>query len=180
MNVEKLTARAKALGATNTAVVSVADIVFDTQFRTLCERNACGKYHTNYTCPPLCGTIEACMERVRRYQTGVIVQLIAPLEDSFDWEGMIKAKDQHVSIMCELKANMAELVPNADFFALGAGGCSVCEQCGCVDGIPCRHPDQKMSSVEAYGMDVTQLARLGNLPFSWSEAAVYYIGIFLF
>ncbi|MPM86921.1 hypothetical protein SDC9_134014 [bioreactor metagenome] len=49
-------------------------------------------------CPPDVGDINEMMARVHTYQSAVLYQTIHPLEDSFDYEGMVEAGARHSAV----------------------------------------------------------------------------------
>ena len=90
-----LTNKAKELGATATGAIKTSDIQFSEEFRKLCEQNSCGKYGTNWMCPPAIETFEEVKAEVLKFSEGVVFQTVYILEDSFDFEGMVKAGEVH-------------------------------------------------------------------------------------
>ena len=90
-----LTEKIKEIGFDKFAEVDLEQIVFDKAFRQLCEVNTCQKYGTNYMCPPHIGGAEECIDKVKQYPKGIIVQSIIQLEDSFDFEGMMAGQKEH-------------------------------------------------------------------------------------
>ena len=85
---EQLLKNIKEAGASNAAVIEVKDITFRPEFRDACKQNFCGKYNTNWGCPPACGTIEDMMAQAQSYPYALVYQTVSLLEDSFDYEGM--------------------------------------------------------------------------------------------
>ena len=63
---------------------------------------------------------------------------------------------------------------------LGAGGCHLCEVCAKKTGEPCRHPDRAVASLEAYGVNVSALARLCGMKYINGENTVTYFGALFF
>ena len=63
---------------------------------------------------------------------------------------------------------------------LGAGGCGVCEVCAKKTGEPCRFPDKAMPSLEAYGVNVSELARAAGMKYVNGQNTVTYFGAVLF
>ena len=53
----------------------------------MCAVDKCHAYNKTWTCPPGCGTIAQCTERMKQYDWGILVQTTAELEDSLDFEG---------------------------------------------------------------------------------------------
>ena len=63
---------------------------------------------------------------------------------------------------------------------LGSGGCGVCKVCGKVDGTPCRFTDLATASLEAYGINVSALAKAGGMKYINGQNTVTYFGAVLF
>jgi predicted metal-binding protein len=95
------------------------------------------------------------------------------LDDSFDYEGMMKAKEQHDRLTFEMRERFGGSNP-----VFGAGRCSICETCAYPE--PCRFPDRKVSSIEAAGINVTELSRLGGLRYNNGKNTVTYFSMILF
>ena len=88
---EALRLRVLEEGAFRAAFVSVADIRFDRAFRDVCATNACGNYGRCWMCPPDVGGIDKMMAEAQSYDFALVYQTVDPLEDSFDFEGMMDA-----------------------------------------------------------------------------------------
>jgi predicted metal-binding protein len=61
---------------------------------------------------------------------------------------------------------------------LGAGGCRRCETCTWPDA-PCRFPEKMLSSMEAFGMVVSDVCRDNNLPYYYGPNTLTYTGCVL-
>lgn len=59
---------------------------------------------------------------------------------------------------------------------LGAGGCRICQRCAKLDGQPCRHPEEVVSSLEAYGINVSALAAQAGMQYTNGPDTVTYFG----
>ncbi|AQQ70666.1 putative metal-binding protein [Limihaloglobus sulfuriphilus] len=94
-----LISKALESGAASAGIISPGDIRFDKGFRLACEQNSCGQYGTNWMCPPAVGPLEDLIPRVKEYSKGVVFQTVYQLEDSFDFEGMMKAADVHRDVL---------------------------------------------------------------------------------
>lgn len=170
--------RALALGATGAVWVPTQAVEIREEFRKLCEQNACRNYDTNWMCPPAVGSMDACKQRLERYEEGLVVQRICQLQDWMDIEGMEQGAALHQALLDALRQEMEQ---EGEVLALSSGGCKRCETCAYLqDRQPCRQPQRAMSSLEAYGMDVTRLIEQAGLPYGWSSNTVYYTGMVLF
>ena len=63
---------------------------------------------------------------------------------------------------------------------LGAGGCGVCEKCAKQTGEPCRFPTLALASLEAYGVNVSELAKTAGMKYINGQDTVTYFGAVLF
>ena len=174
-----LTQAALSLGARRAAIVRVSDIAFDRRFRALCESNACGNYGRSWMCPPDVGEIDALIAAAQTYAHALVYQSVGTLADSFDFEGMMAAAARHNA----LAQRLSEVFPAYRFPRArhrGAGGCRLCPACAKRTGEPCRHPARALASLEAYGVDVSALARLAGMPYINGKDTVTSFGAYLY
>lgn len=168
---------ALALGAFRAEILPVRQIQTDRSFRALCETNACGNYGGNYMCPPNVAPIDELMVRLRTYENALVYQTVSPLEDSFDFEGMMAAGKRHNDLGQRLWDAADSL--GMETLHLGAGGCRLCDVCAIRTEEPCRHPKRAMSSLETYGVDVTALAAAAGMRYINGPNTVTYFGAVL-
>lgn len=175
-----LVEEALASGAQYAAVVDTSGISFHEEFRKACERNACGRYNTNWMGPPAIGPITELIERVRKYRRGLLFQTVHQVRSSFDMKGMMEGAEVHEGVFRELLSRIRAGYGFTDVFPLDAGCCRICDRCAYLDGEPCRHPDQAVSSVEAYGIDVMAMEKEAGIPYYNGKNTVSYVGLILF
>lgn len=153
-------------------------VITDPVFRRICEGNACGKFGRCYMCPPFIGPIEELMEKVKQYPHAVLYQTVGTLEDSFDFEGMMAAGQNHNQCSQKLRKKLEGLLPG--HLHLTGGGCHLCERCAKLDDLPCRYPGEALTSLEGYGIDVYRTSKATDLKYINGENTVTYFGIVLF
>ena len=175
MDTEALQHYILSLGAFRVGTVAVEDISFEPEFRKLCESNACGMYGRSWMCPPLIGRVEDLIAQAKTYSTAIVYQTVDELEDSYDFEGMMEAGERINRLSQPLRRHMRELGVTTALF-LGAGGCRICKRCAKLDNEPCRFPDEAMSSLEAYGINVSELARSAGMKYINGVDTVTYFG----
>jgi predicted metal-binding protein len=166
------------MGASRAACVESKEIPFEKAFRAACEQNACGFYNRCWTCPPDAGNIDDCMTHVKEFPHAVLFQTISPLEDSYDIEGMHAAAIAHNALTLRVQ----ETFRQAGIFSkvLGAGACGVCPTCTKPEGNPCRFPDLAVTSLEACGINVSELAKICGLRYINGQNTVTYFGLLLY
>ena len=157
--------------------VKTAEILFDREVRTMCENNLCGNYGKNWACPPATGTLEECRQKVLRFEDGIVFNTVSPLEDSFDWPGMVKAMDEFHDLCMEIKQRAKNA--GADFLLLAAGSCRSCETCAYPDA-PCRCPENRIEPIEGQGIFVNDLTEKAKINYINGENTVTFIGMLLY
>ena len=80
----------KEIGIQEYGLISTAQIPFEQEIRKICEKNVCRLYGKTWACPPAVGTVEECRARCLSYKTAMVFNAVYPLEDSFDYEGMMQ------------------------------------------------------------------------------------------
>ena len=146
------------------------------EVRAACAENKCQKYGKNWVCPPACGTLEECQKKLRNYKKGLILQSTTEFEDSFDWEGMRTLAKRHNAVFDAFADQLRKQYPNA--LILGDGACNRCQTCT-YPNAPCRFPDRQSSSMEAFGMVVSEVCKLNNIPYHYGVGTLTYIGCVL-
>lgn len=168
---------ALSLGAKNAAVISADAVCTDRSFRDICASNGCGIYGKCWTCPPDIGPIDELMANLKSYRWVLVYQTISPLEDSFDFEGMQEAGQNHCNLSLRVRNALKSKLDNALY--LSKGGCGVCSVCAKQTGEPCRYPDLAMASLEAYGIAVSRLATAADMKYiNGANTVTYFSAVF--
>ncbi len=141
------------------------------EVRDMCAVDRCHRYGKSWSCPPACGDLSFTESRMRSYQQGLLVQTTAQLEDDFDAENMTEAQKRHKDRFQTLARQARLLVP--DCLPLSAGTCTVCRSCTYPDR-PCRFPKRRLSSMEAYGLLVSDVCKLASLPYYYGRGTLTY------
>jgi predicted metal-binding protein len=177
MKEEKLIELCLHHGAHKAFVLDVNQITFDENLRTYCEMNTCGTYGKNHACPPSVGTPAEVIKEAKSFSKALVYQTITMIEDSFDFAGMEEANRKHEEVSGKIHAEVTADHPK--YLELRAGGCKVCPQCAIIDDKPCRYPAKKRSSLEAYCMNVSDLAEKCEMNYINGPDSVTYFGAFL-
>lgn len=159
--------------------INAKDIEIRREFADMCKSNACGKYNTNWSCPPATGTFEQAKQRILQYDNALVIQKIYNLDDCFDFEGMIKAQKDFAKLMLFAAKTASNKYKLKDFLPLGIGGCTLCEQCT-YPNHPCRYMKEPIASLEGYGIDALSVTKLAKLPYKSNETSANYIGLILY
>lgn len=141
------------------------------QVREMCEMNTCGAYGKSWACPPACGTLSECTERIQKYKRGILLQTVGEIEDWMDFEGMMRVEREHKEHFNQFAEAVKKRVQ--DCLPVGAGGCRQCDTCTYPDA-PCRFPDRCYTSMEAYGMDVSRVCKDNHLKYNYGPGKIAY------
>jgi predicted metal-binding protein len=154
------------------AVIPTSAIGFSPALLKACESNVCGKYNRCWTCPPAVDSREL-QKKIAAFSSAFVFTTMSALDDSFDYEGMIRAKVTHDRLTAEMHERFGAANP-----VFGAGGCTLCDACAYPE--PCRFPDKTYPSIEAAGINVSELSRAAGLRYHNGENTVTYFSMILF
>lgn len=167
---------AKQVGFSHYGLCDVKTLKTMPEVRDMCAADKCHSYNVNWTCPPACGTIEECEERMQKFDYGILVQTTEEMEDSMDYEAMMEGADNQK----ERCTKMMELVRAnfSDCLCLFHGPCNICKKCSYPDK-PCRFPQKAVSAMEGYGLLVSQVCKDNGVEYYYGKNTVTYTGLFL-
>ena len=100
-NYDKIKELALESGFTNIGDLDADLIELRTEVRDMCADDKCKSYGKNWSCPPGCGTLSECEDKIRRFKKGLILQTTGQLEDSFDFEAMTEINEKHGKAIAE-------------------------------------------------------------------------------
>jgi len=152
------------------ATLPTSELIFSPQLLEYCKSNACGKYNNSWTCPSACESMEEQREKILSYQYVFVFTTMHKLEDSFDYEGMTHGRELHTLLTIEFKKRL-------DAPVYGAGSCSSCGRCAFPS--PCPFPEKKLGSIEAAGINVTELSKAANIAYNNGTNTVTYFSMVL-
>jgi len=175
-NTQELIKEALGEGFSAAGALNLSAVVFMPEIRQMCNTEQCRKFNKNWKCPPACGSIEKAAEKAARYSYGLIVQTIGHTEDDFDFETITGTGDLHkknfAALVKKLKARYDDILP------MGAGTCELCQTCSYPDA-PCRHPEDAISSMEAYGLWVSRVCELSDIAYYNGPLTITYTSCYL-
>lgn len=168
--------KAKEIGFDVAVTLDPQDLIAREDVRAMCAENKCGAYGKNWTCPPAIGGIDECQNKMRQYKRGILLQTIGHMAKAVDSKCYRETERRHMANFYTLSDAIRKEHPNA--LCLGAGGCRVCRQCAYPE--PCRFPEKAVSSMEGYGLFVTQVCRDAGIPYHHGEMTIAYTACILF
>lgn len=89
MTYETLEKLAEEAGFSAWKYLDAATIDLKPEVRDMCAVNSCGQYEKRWSCPPGCGSLEECGEKLHGFTGGILVQTCGDIEDGFDFEAMM-------------------------------------------------------------------------------------------
>lgn len=163
-------------GFDNGAAIDPRSLVSREDVRAMCAENKCGAYGKNWTCPPAIGTTEDCQRKILQYQHGILLQTVGHTTKAVDSKCYRETEQRHLRNFHALAEAMS--IPFPDALFLGSGGCRICKQCAYPE--PCRFPEKAVSSMEGYGLFVTQVCREAGVPYHYGDGTITYTACILF
>jgi len=168
--------KALSLGFSHAVPLDPTTLVVREDIRAMCAADKCRAYGKNWTCPPHCGTLKECEQAIHRFSHGILLQTVGTMEKTIDSKAYRETEKRHLQQFYALAAAVKEVHPSA--LCLGSGGCRICEICAYPQ--PCRFPEKACSSMEGYGLFVTDVCRENGLAYHHGEKTVTYTACILF
>lgn len=170
-----LVEKALSVGFSKAIWLDDLNIECEERLRAYCNPDGCPNHGQNWVCPPGCGSLSECAEKVGRFHSGILVQSITDLTPPV-------GRDTYKSLNLIHNQKLRKLIdfpdePSFDLLALTTGGCIFCDKC--VYPEPCVKPGKRMNSLSAFGIDVGKLCLMANLDYSFSANKVYYTALVL-
>lgn len=168
--------KALELGFTNAAELNVDTLRPAQSVRDMCAQDQCRAYGKNWTCPPHCGTLDQCEAQIRHFSRGILLQTVGKMEKTIDTRAYHLTEQRHLEQFHSFCKQVRQQHPDA--LCLGTGGCRICAECAYPK--PCRFPEKACSSMEGYGLFVTQVCRDNGVKYNHGEKTVTYTACVLF
>lgn len=176
MTTEAVINLAKSIGFSHAGKVNIAELKFLPEVRDMCASNRCQSYGKSWVCPPACGSLEEITQKAQQYHRGVLVQTTAQMEDDFDLETMMEAeqhqKEHFYALVDALREDFPQLLP------MSCGTCTLCKSCSYPDA-PCRFPNKAFTSMEAYGLMVSDVCKQSGLGYYYGPQTITYTSCIL-
>ena len=173
---EQLLKLARQTGFSQAAVLEMSSLHALAEVREMCAADRCHQYGTSWSCPPACGTLEQCQQRMEHYRQGILVQTTGELADDFDLKAIQAIEVRHKQSFFTLTRQIRLLY--ADCLPLTAGTCTLCRTCTYPDK-PCRFPKKRFSSMEAYGLLVSDICTKSGLRYYYGPQTMTYTACIL-
>jgi predicted metal-binding protein len=165
------------IGISQYGIIPTMQIPFSQEIRKICEQNSCRKHATTWACPPAVGTFIECREKCLSFESALVFNAVYPIEDSFDFEGMLAAHKEFKTI-CDKLYLMVNTQTN-EFLLLSNESCIRCTKCTYPNS-PCRFPDMLFPSIEGFGIVVADLAKHARIGYVNGKNTVTYFGMLLY
>ncbi len=150
-------------------------IPFSDKVWYICETD-CERYGKCWACPPHCGTILDNIKKCRQYSHFVLFSTVTETANAWDSAACLRVKKSHEELTQQIAKKLQTAV--SSFFVLSTG-CTTCEVCACPTE-PCRHPEERLSSMESHGIVVMQMAEEMELCYQYGSDTIVYFSMIFF
>ncbi|MCL1810627.1 MAG: DUF2284 domain-containing protein [Methanomassiliicoccaceae archaeon] len=145
--------------------------------RELCAQNVCGAYSVTWGCPPGVGREEECLKTLGDFSNAAFLIKEFNNIDLKDRELLRELGTAHQDA-CRRFSN-ALRGEGYRVLALTDGGCRYCGECSYPDD-PCRFPDQRISSIAAYGIMMDEYMGSQNIEFHFRDDGMTLYGLIMY
>jgi len=163
------------IGFANAVWMDDLKLQCETRLREYCNSENCPNHGNNWICPPGCGSLEECAEKVSKFDQGILLQSISELESNPNDEEYKNLNREHnLRLQTYLETYCGEFT---EILALTSGGCVFCDTCAFPT--PCVKPNLRMNSLSAYGIDVGKLCKVAGCEYAFAPEKLYLIALVL-
>lgn len=173
--VQKWIEKALELGFNQAVSLDVSKLKPRQDIRAMCAADQCRAYGKNWSCPPYCGSVEECATKISGYSEGILLQTVGQLEKTIDTKAYRLTEKRHLERFRSLAKLIRQEYPGA--LCLGSGGCRICEKCAWPE--VCRFPEEVCTSMEGFGLFVTQVCRDHGVSYYYGERTIAYTACIL-
>ena len=173
---ERLLTLAEKAGFSQWGCLDMTALEVRKEVRDMCASDRCHIYGKNWSCPPYCGTLEECTQQLKAFHQGILVQTVGKTQKRIDTKAYRRIEEEHLERFRQLTGKVKKECPKA--LCLGSGGCRICPECAWPE--TCRFPEKALSSMEAYGLFVSQICAANGIAYHHGDCTVTYTSCILF
>ncbi|SHI23168.1 Predicted metal-binding protein [Sporobacter termitidis DSM 10068] len=151
------------------------NLIFSDKVRYICEHE-CPHYGQSWACPPAIDAIDHCIEECGAFEHAFLFTSVAEVPDCLNFSACLEARRDHERMTLELRGRFQEHFGKV--LALSTG-CMLCEECT-YPGAPCRHPEDRLSTIESHGILIMETASLLGVTVDCGNNMVTYISLIFF
>ncbi|KIR02293.1 hypothetical protein P261_01108 [Lachnospiraceae bacterium TWA4] len=153
----------------------IGELHFSDKTWLICKMD-CEFYGKSWGCPPYCGDIQESIDKCKQYQNYCLFSTVVETENSWDYNANVKAKKHHEDVTRAIWKDLKDKSLNPYILSTR---CTTCEVCACPNE-PCRHPDERLSSMESHGIMVMQNVDEAGLTHNFGDNTMVYFGLILY
>ena len=166
----------------DTSQIPLSDKVY-----TICETD-CQRYKKCWACPPNAGTIEYNIGRMKHYRRFFVYSTVWEVSDAMNFDACLGVRREHEAMARAFRRELfdhygltmqsldEDPYPVIHFMS---AGCAICDKCACPDE-PCRHPEERLMSMESHGILIMQLVEELGVTYSYDGTTVVYFSMILY
>lgn len=166
---------ARSMGFTQAVFLEDLALECSAELRAYCNPKQCANYGKTWVCPPGCGTLDECQEKLEGFRRGLLIQSATDLTPPTPKESYGELAAAH-SLRLKKLVEMLRL-EHDKLLILSYGGCNLCKECSYPE--PCIRPKERTESLGAYGIDVGALCSVAGLEYSFREDRLYLTALIL-
>lgn len=167
------------MGATFSCFFPPEFLVPEERIRKYCLENKCGCYGKHLMCPPIIGGISELTEKLKQFDTAILLQYEKKLDVKNDREGLTETKLRLHHMVLKTEKYLKEQAGIRDILGTIGGDCSLCVECAGFRGEPCQYPQMARPSMEALGVDVISLLKRLSLDGDFHDDKITWTAIIL-
>ena len=150
---------------------------FSERVRWICEHE-CPMYGKTWACPPGVGSVPECREKCLSYEHCLMIATVTEVADIGDLQQTLATRPDHEAVTNQVGKIMEEL--GVKPYILSTEACSICDECTCPAGMPCRHRDKMHPCVESHGINLIPTLEENGIEFQFGGNVVTWVSLLFY
>ena len=177
MDLEKLEDGLAELPLLGYFFIEPRSLEFSDRVRWICEHE-CPMYGKTWACPPGVGSVAECKGKCLSYKNCLMIATVTEVADISNLEQTLATRPDHEAVTGQVGKILEE--QGVKPYILSTEACTICEECTCPEGLPCRHRDKMHPCVESHGINLIPMLEENGIEFQFGGNVVTWVSLLFY
>ena len=177
MDMEKLEQQLAQLPLLGYFFIDPKGLEFSERVRWICEHE-CPMYGKTWACPPGVGSVRECREKCLSYENCLMIATVTEVADIADLNQTLATRPDHEAVTNQVGKILEKLGVNP--YILSTEACTICDECTCPEGLPCRHREKMHPCVESHGINLIPTLEENGIEFQFGGNVVTWVSLLFY
>ena len=177
MDMEKLEQQLAQLPLLGYFFIDPKGLEFSERVRWICEHE-CPMYGKTWACPPGVGSVRECREKCLSYENCLMIATVTEVADIADLNQTLATRPDHEAVTNQVGKILEKLGVNP--YILSTEACTICDECTCPEGLPCRNREKMHPCVESHGINLIPTLEENGIEFQFGGNVVTWVSLLFY